>query len=121
MKGVARTGLSLVMLLSIACGSADPPARAASDPGTSPESSVSAIPSAEPTIEGSFDVGGHELYIRCVGAGSPTIVYLHGYIFDPAGGGSQTQARCRTCWPTAIRSACTTGPTSAGATRSRVR
>ena len=93
MRGVARTGVSLLMLISIACGSAgDPPeAPAASDPGTSSETSASAsaTPAAEPTIDGSFDVGGHELYIRCVGSGSPTIVYLHGYIFDPAGGGSQ--------------------------------
>ena len=89
MKGVARAGVLLLTLISSACGSADPPAPAASDPGTSPEPSVSAVPSAEPTIEGSFDVGGHDLYIRCVGSGSPTIVYLHGYIFDPAGGGSQ--------------------------------
>ena len=88
MKGVARAGVSLLTLLSIACGSAeDPPdAPAASDP-------ASATPAAEPTIEGSFDVGGHELYIRCVGSGSPTIVYLHGYIFDPAGGGSQNAGR----------------------------
>ena len=40
-------------------------------------------------MDGTFDVGGHELYIRCTGSGSPTIVYLHGYIFDSSGGGSQ--------------------------------
>lgn len=31
-------------------------------------------------IEGKFDVGGLELYMRCEGTGSPTIVYLHGHI-----------------------------------------
>lgn len=40
-------------------------------------------------IEGMFDVGGHELYLRCTGSGSPTVVYLHGYIQDPSGGGAQ--------------------------------
>ena len=45
--------------------------------------------SVAPSLEGSFDVGGHQLYIRCVGTGSPTIVYLHGYIFDPSGGSGE--------------------------------
>src|SRR5690606_29457382 len=31
-------------------------------------------------IEGRFDIGGLELYMRCVGTGSPTVVYLHGWI-----------------------------------------
>lgn len=35
-----------------------------------------------------FDVGEHRLYLRCTGTGLPTVVYLHGYIFDPGGGGS---------------------------------
>lgn len=39
-------------------------------------------------IEGSFDVGGHSLYLRCTGFGSPTIVYLHEYIFEPSDGSS---------------------------------
>jgi hypothetical protein len=33
------------------------------------------------TIDGSFDVGGHKLHLRCEGTsapGSPTLVYLHG-------------------------------------------
>jgi poly(3-hydroxybutyrate) depolymerase len=32
-------------------------------------------------IDGSFDVGGHKLHLRCQGKGSPgspTVVYLHG-------------------------------------------
>jgi pimeloyl-ACP methyl ester carboxylesterase len=32
--------------------------------------------------EGTFDVGGHSLYLRCTGSGSPTVLYLHGAIFD---------------------------------------
>ena len=34
-------------------------------------------------IDGLFDVGGRNLYLRCEGTGSPTVVYLHG-----AGGAS---------------------------------
>ena len=45
----------------------------------------------DPTvIEGLFDVGGHELYMRCSGTGSPTVVYLHGSIPDPAFSGSSS-------------------------------
>jgi pimeloyl-ACP methyl ester carboxylesterase len=39
-------------------------------------------------VEGLFDVGGHRLFMRCDGSGSPTIVYLHGYIWDGDFGGS---------------------------------
>jgi pimeloyl-ACP methyl ester carboxylesterase len=39
------------------------------------------------TIEGRFDVGGHKLYLRCVGGGAgPTIVYFHGAIDNGQGG-----------------------------------
>jgi len=34
-------------------------------------------PSASPTTEGLFDVGGHKLYIKCTGTGSPTLVFLN--------------------------------------------
>lgn len=36
----------------------------------------------DPVIEGRYDVGGHELYLSCRGSGSPTVLYLHGAIFD---------------------------------------
>ena len=39
-------------------------------------------------IEGRFDVGGYKLYMHCVSSGSPTVVYFHGYIEDPEGGGA---------------------------------
>jgi pimeloyl-ACP methyl ester carboxylesterase len=39
--------------------------------------------------EGLFDVGGHKLYLKCEGGGGSTVVYLHGFIETPAGGGSQ--------------------------------
>jgi pimeloyl-ACP methyl ester carboxylesterase len=40
----------------------------------------------EDVIEGRFDVGDYKLYMRCVGSGSPTVVYLHGFIEQPPGG-----------------------------------
>ena len=40
-------------------------------------------------IEGRFDVGDYKLHMRCVGSGSPTVVYFHGYIEEPAGGGAR--------------------------------
>jgi len=49
-------------------------------------SSTDTTPSAQ---EGLFDVGGHKLYLKCEGSGSPTVVYLHGLIETPADGGSQ--------------------------------
>jgi pimeloyl-ACP methyl ester carboxylesterase len=33
-------------------------------------------------IEGRFDVGGHSLFLRCRGTGSPTVIYLHGIAQD---------------------------------------
>jgi len=48
---------------------------------TSPVPAASAIPSVSPSgvaVAGSFDVGGHSLFLECLGSGSPTIVFLHG-------------------------------------------
>jgi hypothetical protein len=44
-------------------------------------------PSLVLSQEGLFDVGGHKLYLKCEGSGSPTVVYLHGSIVTR--GGSQ--------------------------------
>lgn len=52
------------------------------------ESTSSAAAPSTAAIDGTFDVGGHKLYMRCSGQGSPTVIYLHGYIHDPSGGGS---------------------------------
>ena len=41
-------------------------------------------------IDGRFDVGGHKLYMRCRGAGSPTVVYLHGSVKVKGEGGSSS-------------------------------
>lgn len=43
--------------------------------------STSYVPDTSSTIvEGLFDVGGHELYLKCEGRGSFTVVWLHGFI-----------------------------------------
>lgn len=33
-------------------------------------------------VEGHHDVGGHRLFLSCSGTGSPTVVYMHGAIWD---------------------------------------
>ena len=55
--------------------------------GSSQESNTPANPTPK-VIEGRFDVGDYKLYMRCEGSGSPTVVYLHGYIEQPPGGAS---------------------------------
>jgi len=44
--------------------------------GTTANGGVTAAAASD--IDGTFDVGGHELYLQCTGSGSPTIVFLHG-------------------------------------------
>ena len=34
-------------------------------------------------VDGTFDVGGHSLYLQCAGTGTPTVVYMHGAFDDP--------------------------------------
>jgi pimeloyl-ACP methyl ester carboxylesterase len=87
-----------VALLVGACATGSPSGTApqsSSPPGpASPSSGSASSPTARPTPEpdptpspvalaGSFDVGGRELFISCSGSGSPTIVYLHGWIDSP--------------------------------------
>ena len=64
--------LSCLMVLAIAgCGSDEPVAEPAGSSSSATDGSV---------LEGSFDVGGHALYLSCHGTGSPTVLYLHGAI-----------------------------------------
>jgi hypothetical protein len=76
---------------------ADADTGTADDDAADGEGDPSAASSDEARIEGTFDVGGHELYLLCEGTGSPTILYLHGAIseggFNPHGNGRHTQAR----------------------------
>ncbi len=79
----AFAGMSAAILICAlavsSCGTAAPNNKASSTASTSPGS----------TIDDSFDVGGHKLHLQCQGSGSPTVVYLHGFISDPSGGGAQ--------------------------------
>jgi pimeloyl-ACP methyl ester carboxylesterase len=56
--------------------------------GGSQLASTPANSSPNDEIEGRFDVGGYKLYMRCEGSGSPTVVYLHGWIRESASGGA---------------------------------
>ena len=77
-RGTVRMVASLFVLTVSACTSTDPGSHV-----STPADEPSPTPVAD-VIEGMFDVGGHELYMRCSGTGSPTVVYLHGSIPDPA-------------------------------------
>ena len=69
-----RIAASMLMMVLVAgCGAAVG--------GTAPNEASSDAPTsqAEPgRVNGKFDVGDYELYMTCVGTGSPTIVYFHG-------------------------------------------
>ena len=56
--------------------------------GGSQQSNTPANSSPNDVIEGRFDVGDYKLYMRCVGSGSPTVVYFHGWIREPESGGA---------------------------------
>ncbi len=47
---------------------------------------------ASSTIQGKFDVGGHDLFVECRGTGSPTVVYLHGSVQTEGEGGRRNAA-----------------------------
>ena len=82
--------VGLVVMVS-GCGSSE-----ADGTTSSRGEEASPSPSADnevKLVEGRFDVGGHKLYLRCTGEGSPTVVYLHGYIFDPSGGDSSNSGQ----------------------------
>jgi pimeloyl-ACP methyl ester carboxylesterase len=64
---ISALGLATIMVTVDAAGVV----RAST--GTEPPSDAGAD-----TIDGRFDVGGRNLYLKCEGSGSPTVVYLHG-------------------------------------------
>jgi pimeloyl-ACP methyl ester carboxylesterase len=68
----------LIMVVAVLLGSCSGASESAKSDGTPPATTQAA---ATGQIEGSFDVGGHKLHLRCQGTGSPgwpTVVYLHG-------------------------------------------
>jgi pimeloyl-ACP methyl ester carboxylesterase len=56
--------------------------------GGSQQANTPANSTPDDVIEGRFDVGDYKLYMRCEGSGSPTVVYFHGFIEEPASGGA---------------------------------
>jgi pimeloyl-ACP methyl ester carboxylesterase len=72
------------VMLTLSCQTATDDAATRSDATTSPASA--SAPESESTaagdVEGMFDVGGHTLYLHCAGTGTPTVVYMHGAIWD---------------------------------------
>jgi pimeloyl-ACP methyl ester carboxylesterase len=67
----------LILVVAVLSGSCSGAAR---DSATTPPSATTQA-AATGEIDGSFDVGGHKLHLRCEGTGSPgspTVVYLHG-------------------------------------------
>ncbi|GAB3035986.1 hypothetical protein GCM10011376_17960 [Nocardioides flavus (ex Wang et al. 2016)] len=63
---VAAVTLALVTAASTALATPTPSAAGAQDT----------------VVEGLHDVGGHRLFLTCSGSGSPTVVYMHGAVWD---------------------------------------
>ena len=91
--------LATALAVLAGCGQTDDPSTTV--PSESSPTSPAMSSAAEPgdgDIHGTFDVGGHELFLDCEGSGSPTVVLLHGIIMEPedlAAGGSQNWALTR--------------------------
>jgi len=77
LAALIAAGLGSIALAG--CGGDDEAA-----PSTAVQATTTPV-GAPATIEGRFDVGDHSLYLRCTGSGSPTVVYLHGYIVTQGG------------------------------------
>ena len=98
-RTASATIAAMLTLMLAACGAV--PAATVSPPaptdsgGALPTPSASASPSTEEqprialpvdpgsTVEGLVDVDGHDIYARCAGDGSPTVVYFVGWAGDP--------------------------------------
>ena len=86
----------VAMLVGSCSGAADSANRATTPAPVTTRAAAGAI-------EGSFDVGGHKLHLRCEGTGSPgspTVVYLHGLGGDGSDSKSinaQLASKARVC------------------------
>ncbi len=89
--GRTRTSVFLVVVLAGACSgqAARTTSTIAGPPrvDTTIEAAVGSTTTEDPlkssNFGGRFDVGGHELYMKCAGTGSPTVLHLHGAIPEP--------------------------------------
>jgi pimeloyl-ACP methyl ester carboxylesterase len=78
---LAAAALAASVLALAACSQAA--GQTSRDAAPEDARSSSASPAA-PTQDGDMvDVGGHSLYATCSGTGSPTVVYVHGWVNDP--------------------------------------
>jgi pimeloyl-ACP methyl ester carboxylesterase len=85
-RGSRALAIGLIAVLAVACQGADEGSTSSSTTQTS--------------VKGSFDVGGHKLFLSCRGSGAPTIVYLHGLGGDHTSGNAILAAftdRVRVC------------------------
>jgi pimeloyl-ACP methyl ester carboxylesterase len=81
-RGVAAGAVVLLAGAALAgCGGASSGAQAGASSGASSGASAGAA-SASTSDDHLVDVGGHKLYMSCEGSGSPTIVYVHGWVND---------------------------------------
>jgi pimeloyl-ACP methyl ester carboxylesterase len=73
------TAALVLLTLAIAFGAIRSGGSGPNESGKIPAAIAPATPSPSdsPTTEGLFDVGGHKLYIKCTGSGSPTLVFLN--------------------------------------------
>ena len=72
------------------CGSGD---EGVSDEEVFGDRTEADAPSRPAAIEGRFDVGGHKLYLKCTGKGSPTVVFLHGSVREEGEAGHERAGR----------------------------
>jgi pimeloyl-ACP methyl ester carboxylesterase len=85
---MVASAVSVAAIGVTACGGGDSSQPSSSPPKNPSVASTTASQAAD-VRAGSFDVGGHKLYMRCEGSGSPTVVYFHGLSQDARGGGSR--------------------------------
>ncbi len=97
-------GPSLVMLASMVVAACSPPATPVASgipsgsplrtlPATTPSASVAPTAAPVENVSGTFDIGdGRQLYLQCVGSGSPTVLFEAG---DQDSGGGAWAESCR--------------------------
>ena len=94
-SGSTAAALIALVLIVGACGggnTADQAEAGAATSSTAPSANTanSALPRIDlpveqgETVEGLVDVDGHNIYARCSGTGSPTVVYFTGWAPDPS-------------------------------------
>jgi pimeloyl-ACP methyl ester carboxylesterase len=91
--------LASVLAVLAGCGqTAGPSATVPTESSSTPPASSSAAEPGDGDIQGTFEVGGHDLFLDCEGTDTPTVVLMHGSIFeaaDLADGGSSEWAWTR--------------------------